>query len=132
MRSHCSRSTRARTSSSTARAPASGAGLFEAASDRNIFAIGVDSDQAKLAPDRPILTSAIKRVDNAVFQTIEQAQNGQFPGGQVVEFGLKENGLGLASFGRFDDQVPQEVKDQIEEARQGIIDGEITIPEAPQ
>ncbi len=113
-------------------AGASGAGLFEAASDRNIFAIGVDSDQAKLAPDRPILTSAIKRVDNAVFQTIEQAQNGQFPGGQVVEFGLKENGLGLASFGRFDDQVPQEVKDQIEEARQGIIDGEITIPEAPQ
>ena len=113
-------------------AGASGAGLFEAASDEQIFAIGVDSDQARLAPDRPILTSAIKRVDNAVFQTIEQAQNGQFPGGQVVEFGLKEEGIALAPFGRFDDQVPQEVKDRIDEARQGIIDGEITIPEAPQ
>ena len=113
-------------------AGASGAGLFEAATDGNIFAIGVDSDQAKLAPDSPILTSALKRVDNAVFQTIEQTQNGEFPGGQVVEFGLAEDGLGLAPFGRFDDQVPQEVKDQIEESRQGIIDGEITIPEAPQ
>ena len=113
-------------------AGASGAGLFEAATDEKIFAIGVDSDQAKLAPSAPILTSALKRVDNAVFQTIEQAQNGEFPGGQVVEFGLKEDGLALAPFGRFEDQVPQPVKDRIVEARQGIIDGEITIPEAPQ
>ena len=113
-------------------AGASGAGLFEAATDEKAFAIGVDSDQAKLEPEAPILTSALKRVDNAVFQTIEQAQNGEFPGGQVVEYGLEEDGIALASFGRFDDQVPQEVKDRIEESRQGIIDGEITIPEAPQ
>ena len=113
-------------------AGASGAGLFEAATDEKAFAIGVDSDQAKLEPEAPILTSALKRVDNAVFQTIEQAQNGEFPGGQVVEFGLEEDGIALASFGRFDDQVPQEVKDRIEESRQGIIDGEITIPQAPQ
>ena len=113
-------------------AGASGAGLFEAATDETAFAIGVDSDQAKLEPEAPILTSALKRVDNAVFQTIEQAQNGEFPGGQVVEFGLEEDGIALASFGRFDDQVPQEVKDRIDESRQGIIDGEITIPEAPQ
>ena len=113
-------------------AGASGAGLFEAATDGKIFAIGVDSDQAKIDTKSPILTSALKRVDNAVFQTTEQAQNGEFPGGQVVELGLAEDGLALASFGRFDDQVPQAVKDQIKEARQGIIDGEITIPEAPQ
>lgn len=113
-------------------AGASGAGLFEAATDEQIFAIGVDSDQARIVPDAPILTSALKRVDNAVFQTTEQAQNGEFPGGQVVEFGLAEDGLALAPFGRFDDQVPQPVKDRIDEARQGIIDGEIAIPEAPQ
>lgn len=112
-------------------AGASGAGLFEAAGDRNIFAIGVDSDQARLVPSAPILTSAIKRVDNAVFQTIEQAQNGEFPGGQVVEFGLEEKGIALAPFGRFDDQVPQQVKDRIDEARQGIINGEVEIPETP-
>ncbi len=70
-------------------------------------------------------------MDNAVFQTIEQAQNGEFPGGQVVEFGLEEKGIALAPFGRFDNQVPQQVKDRIDEVRQGIINGEVEIPEAP-
>ena len=112
-------------------AGASGAGLFEAATDEKVFAIGVDSDQARIVPDAPILTSALKRVDNAVFQAIEQAQNGQFPGGEVVELGLKEDGIALAPFGRFDAQVPQPVKDRVEEARQGIINGEVKIPEAP-
>jgi len=109
-------------------AGATGAGLFDAATDEEIFAIGVDSDQAELVPDAPILTSALKRVDNAVFQTIEQAENGEFPGGQTVEFGVENGGLALAEFGRFDDQVPQEVKDQIEEAEQGIRSGDIEVP----
>ena len=111
---------------------ATGAGLFEAASEQDIFAIGVDSNQAELNPDAPILTSMVKRVDNAVFQTTEAARNGEFPGGEVQTFGLEDDGVGLAPYGRFDDQVPQEVKDQVDEARQGIIDGEIEVPDAPQ
>ena len=111
---------------------ATGAGLFEAASEQDIFAVGVDSNQAELNPDAPILTSMVKRVDNAVFQTTEAARNGEFPGGEVQEFGLEDEGVALAPYGRFDDQVPQEVKDQIDEARQGIIDGEIEVPDAPQ
>jgi basic membrane protein A len=111
---------------------ATGAGLFEAASEQDIFAIGVDSNQAELNPDAPILTSMVKRVDNAVFQTTQSARNGEFPGGEVQTFGLEDDGVGLAPYGRFDDQVPQEVKDQVDEARQGIIDGEIEVPDAPQ
>ncbi|MDP8949665.1 MAG: BMP family ABC transporter substrate-binding protein [Actinomycetota bacterium] len=111
---------------------ATGAGLFEAASEQKIFAIGVDSDQAKSFPEAPILTSVIKRVDNAVFQTTEQAKNGNFPGGKVVEFGLDDKGISLAPFGRFEDQVPQNVKDEVEKARQGIIDGKIKVPTEPQ
>ncbi|MGB3634343.1 MAG: BMP family ABC transporter substrate-binding protein, partial [Rubrobacteraceae bacterium] len=111
---------------------ATGAGLFEAATEENIFAIGVDSDQAKLNKDAPILTSMVKRVDNAVFQTTEQARNGEFPGGEVQEFGLEDEGVSLAPFGEFDGQVPQEVKDQVDQARQDIIDGEIDVPDAPQ
>ncbi len=110
---------------------ATGAGLFEAASEQNIFAIGVDSDQAKLNPDAPILTSVVKRVDNAVFQTIEAARNGNFPGGEVREFGLEDNGISLAPFGRFDDVVPQNVKDQVDQARKSIIDGETEVPSEP-
>lgn len=110
---------------------ATGAGLFEAASEQNIFAIGVDSDQAQLNPEAPILTSVVKRVDTAVFETIEAARNGNFPGGEVREFGLEDNGIGLAPFRRFDDMVPQEVKDQVDQARQSIIDGETQVPSEP-
>jgi basic membrane protein A len=109
-----------------------GAGLFDAAKDKKIFAIGVDSDQAKLVPDAPILTSVVKRVDNAVYQTIIDANEGNFPGGEVIDLGLKEDGLSLAPFGRFEDDVPQEVKDQVDEAEQGIIDGDIKVPDTPQ
>jgi basic membrane protein A len=111
---------------------ATGAGLFEAAQQESIFAIGVDSDQAQLFPEAPILTSVVKRVDNAVFQTVEAAANGEFPGGEVREFGLEDEGISLAPFGEFDGDVPQEVKDAVEEARQGIIAGEIEVPEEPQ
>lgn len=111
---------------------ATGAGLFDVASEESFFAIGVDSDQAALVPDAPILTSVVKRVDNAVYNTIEQSNNGEFPGGEVVEFGLEDGGLSLAEFGEFDELVPQEVKDEIDAAEQGIIDGEIEVPDAPQ
>ena len=109
-----------------------GAGLFDAAKDKGIFAIGVDSDQAKLVPDAPILTSVVKRVDNAVYQTIQDANDGNFPGGEVIDLGLKEKGLSLAPFGRFEGDVPQEVKDEVKKAQQGIISGDIKVPDTPQ
>jgi basic membrane protein A len=111
---------------------ATGAGLFEAAGEKSIFAIGVDADQAKLFPDAPILTSVVKRVDNAVFQTIEQTRGGGFPGGKVVEFGLDDKGISLAPFGRFDGDVPQNVKDEVNSAQQGIINGDIKVPDKVQ
>ena len=109
-----------------------GAGLFDAAKDKGIFAIGVDSDQAKLVPDAPILTSVVKRVDNAVYQTIQDANDGDFPSGEVIAFGLKEKGISLAPFGRFEDDVPQEVKDEVKKAQQAIISGDIKVPDTPQ
>jgi basic membrane protein A len=109
-----------------------GAGLFDAAKEKKIFAIGVDLNQAELFPDAPILTSVIKRVDNSVFQTIKEASEDKFPGGEVVEFGLDDKGISLAPFGRFDKDVPQKVKDEVEKAKQGIIDGDIKVPSSPQ
>ncbi|MDP9480744.1 MAG: BMP family ABC transporter substrate-binding protein [Actinomycetota bacterium] len=107
-----------------------GTGLFDAAKQEKIFAIGVDLDQAKLFPDSPILTSVVKRVDNAVYQTIDSVSKGGQPKGTTVDRGLKEKGISLAPFGRFDDQVPQEVKDQVDQAREGIINGDIKVPDA--
>ena len=109
-----------------------GAGLFDAAKQEKIFAIGVDLDQAELFPESPILTSVVKRVDNAVYQTIKGVSEGEQPKGTTVDRGLKEGGISLAPFGRFDDVVPQEVKDEVDKAREGIINGDIKVPDKPQ
>jgi len=79
-----------------------GVGLFKEANDlkkkdpsREIWAIGVDSDQANMGPD-VVLTSALKRVDNAVIDVSTKAKDGNFPGGKVALYGLAEDGVGLS------------------------------------
>ena len=109
-----------------------GTGLFDAANQEKIFAIGVDLDQAKLFPKDPILTSVVKRVDNAVYQTIDDVSKGEKPKGTTVDRGLKEKGISLAPFGRFDKDVPQKVKDEVDTARNDIIAGDIKVPDTPQ
>jgi basic membrane protein A len=106
-----------------------GRGLFEAAAEEDIFAIGVDTDQAKRFKDSPILTSVIKRVDVAVRDTIVEAAGRDAPRGATVDRGLKEKGISLAPYGRFDGDVPQEVKEAVDGARQDIISGKIKVPD---
>jgi basic membrane protein A len=101
-----------------------GLGALDAANERGVWGIGVDADQSHLGEH--ILTSAMKRVDQAVFATIEAVVNGEFTGGGVTVFGLAEDGVGL---GEISPVVPQEMLDQVDNVRQQIVDGEIEIPE---
>jgi len=71
-----------------------GVGVIQAAVDAGIFAIGVDSNQNHLAPGR-ILTSMLKRVDVAAYQTMKDAMQGDFATG-VRNLGLAEGGVGWA------------------------------------
>jgi basic membrane protein A len=71
-----------------------GLGVIEAAKERGRLAIGVDSNQNGVAPGF-VLTSMIKRVDNAIYREIQAALSGGFHGG-VVELGLAEEGVGFA------------------------------------
>jgi basic membrane protein A len=77
-----------------------------------------------------ILTSVMKNMDVAVRDVSLAAADDSFEGG--TNLGTLENdGVAIAPFHDFEDQVPQEVKDRLEELRQGIIDGEIvTSPDA--
>jgi basic membrane protein A len=101
-----------------------GLGALDAAAEQGVWGIGVDADQAHLGDH--ILTSALKRVDEAVFQSIEKLVNGETVGGGVTVFGLAEDGVGL---GEVSPDVDQSLIDQVEEQRQRIIDGEVEIPE---
>ena len=88
--------------------------------------VWVDTDGCVSVPDACdlFLTSVQKKMDNAVFDTIEGAVNGEFEGG-LYSGTLENDGVGIADFHEFDDAVPQDVKDRVDELRQQIIDGDI-------
>jgi len=78
-----------------------GLGVLDAAKERNVWGIGVDADQSYLGPE--VLTSAMKRVDTSVYDTIKQVLAGTFAGGTNTVFDLRNNGVGL---GKVSPKVP--------------------------
>ena len=112
-------------------AGASGAGLFNAAVKAQKFAIGVDSDQYLTAsPEQQpwILTSMLKRVDVATYNAIKQTGEGSFVTGPQV-FGLAEDGLDYSKSNT--EALTQDIIDQVDAAKQDIIDGKIVVPDDP-
>ncbi|MDH4140581.1 MAG: BMP family ABC transporter substrate-binding protein [Coriobacteriia bacterium] len=114
-----------------AAAGAVGLGTIQACQEQGALFIGVDADQYVTVPDSGdvMLSSVVKRVDTAVYETIKSVVEGDFQGGENVFFGLKEGGMALAPYHDFENAVPQEIKDAVEEANQAIIDGTITVPD---
>jgi basic membrane protein A len=100
-----------------------GLGALSAAADEGVWGVGVDRDQADLGSH--ILTSAVKRVDVSVFDTIKAVQDGTFKGGEDATFNLANDGVAV---GTTSSEVPQELLDEIDGLKQQIIDGEITVP----
>lgn len=101
-----------------------GLGALSAAADKKVWGVGVDRDQSDLGAH--ILTSAVKRVDVSVFDTIKDAKDGTFTGGEDKVFNLANDGVGL---GKISDQVPQELVDEVDGLKQQIIDGTIKVPD---
>jgi basic membrane protein A len=114
-----------------AAAGGSGTGVFQAAAASSKRAIGVDSDQYETVGDpalQPvIMTSVLKRVDNAVEAFIGDYVGGSVEGGTDIVSDLSTDGVGLATSGGFIDDIA----DQVDEYKQQIVDGEITVPETP-
>jgi basic membrane protein A len=100
-----------------------GLGALTAAKQRKVWGIGVDADQSFLGEF--VLTSALKRVDAAVFETIESVVDDRWQGGRNLTFGLKQDGVGLATI---NSKVPKEDRDALEQVEERIRSGEITVP----
>ena len=104
-----------------------GLGVFQAAKEKGKLAIGVDSDQQHLAPG-VILTSMVKDVDVAVFNTIKDVGEGKFQGGRAQVLGLAEGGVHYV----YDDAnkalIPDDVHKKVEALREQIIAGTIQVP----
>src|SRR5204863_6547737 len=101
-----------------------GLGVIKAAQQAGQLVIGVDSDQAHVAP-KNVLTSMVKHVDVAVYQGVKDVLEGKFSGGDVV-LGLKEGGVGLAPIGA--GMAPPEAIADVEKLRAAIVEGKIKAP----
>ncbi len=106
-------------------AGATGLGVIRAVADAGKLAIGVDSNQNGLAPGH-VLTSMLKRVDVAAYQTLKDAMDGKFTAG-VVTLGLAEGGVDWAQDEHNADLVSRGVRAAIERAKADIIAGRITV-----
>lgn len=101
-----------------------GVGVIEAAKEANKFAIGVDRDQAYLAPNN-VLTSALKLVNVAVEKVSEDAMNGQKIGGKTYTYGLKDGAVGIPTTNK---NLSPAVYDAAMKLEDKIKDGSIVVP----
>ena len=100
-----------------------GLGVIDGCKENGIWAIGVDSDQSPLAPET-ILTSALKRVDNACYDATKKAILGTLEGG-VATYDLAAGGVDIAPT---TDNLSKDVLEKIEKAKKDIIAGDLVVP----
>lgn len=114
----------------------SGLGAFDAVEQKGrdsngaarAYVIGVDSNQNGVKPGF-VLTSMVKRVDNAVYEVVKEVKEGRFQGGFHV-FGLDKDGVAY-SLDEFNKQlIPKEVIDKVEAAKKKIVAGDIVVTDA--
>ena len=67
----------------------------------------------------------VKRVDTAVIDVSQRAMDGNFPGGEIVEFGLEEDGVGIAES---QDNLSEEVLAEVDECKEKIDSGDFEVP----
>jgi basic membrane protein A and related proteins len=108
-------------------AGSTGDGAILTATQSGYWAIGIGTDQyvtlfgsGSVAGAGRLLSSAMKRVDNATFAAISDVISGTFTSGHVI-YGVANQGVDLAPFHETDLLVPQNVRDAIDRVRQGIV-----------
>lgn len=107
-----------------------GLGVISAAKEKGVYAIGVDSDQDDIA-EGSVLTSMIKRVDQAVYQTIKDLKDGAFTSGEKM-YDLKAGGVGVSEMRFTKDKVGEANLAKLKEISDKIVSGEIVVPKTPE
>lgn len=105
-----------------------GEGVFEAAEEQGMYAIGVDTDQRHINPEA-IVASMVKEVGKSIYETIENIQKDEIEKGKVVRYGLAEDGVGMG-YGSDDmvQYVTEDMKKELEDIKSKILSGEIEVP----
>jgi len=106
-------------------AGAVGDGVIEAVKEKNKMAVGVDRDQNYLAP-KNVITSSMKRVDNAIFNVVSDLAKGNFKGGTTISYGLKDGAVDVAP--TTSKMIPAELMKEVSDLKPKIADGKIKVP----
>lgn len=113
-----------------------GVGIFEAAKEAGKIAIGSDTDQSLLFAEsdpekaQTIMTSSLKRVDISLVHAYELYKEGNVPYGTCEHVGLDKDCVGIIDNDIYRSYVSDEAAKEIEQAKQDIIDGKITVSSA--
>jgi basic membrane protein A len=104
-------------------------GILEAAKEADKLAFGVDSDQAGLNPDLAdyIPTSALKNVGAGLARAIKLDLEGNLPYGESETPGFAEGGVELLEDAHYEEMVPQEIRDKIDEIQEKLANNEIEV-----
>lgn len=106
-------------------AGAVGDGVIEAVKEKDKMAVGVDRDQNYLAP-KNVITSSMKRIDNAIYNVVKDFNGGVFKGGTTIEYGLKDGAVDVAP--TTSKMVPAILLEEVAKIKKNIVAGKIKIP----
>lgn len=113
-----------------------GLGVLDAAKEKGVYSIGVDSDQAIILEENDpelaasISTSMLKKVDNTVYNAIVAAVNGSLPIGEFESVGLKEDTVGIAINKYTEAIFTEEQLAEIADLKESVASGEIVVESA--
>ncbi|MFQ3543272.1 BMP family protein [Halobacillus rhizosphaerae] len=115
---------------------ATGNGVFSQAKDikkndpdKDVWVIGVDRDQydeGQIGDNNVTLTSMVKRVDVAVQDVANQAMEGNFPGGKVLEYGLDDDAISIARTNK--DALTDDILSAVDKWKEKIVNGDVEVP----
>ena len=103
-----------------------GTGAIKACEERGKLAMGAAADQNNLAPDT-VVCSDMYSFGDVLLYIVGNAVDGKFENG-IRSYGFAEGIVNLAPYHSFEDRIPQDVKDEIENLKQQMIDGSLVIP----
>lgn len=113
----------------------SGLGVIDAATQTGNYVIGVDSDQAEALKDSQpemaevVITSAIKNIPQNALYIVQKAVDGEVNYGEKEFYGLKEGAVGLAENEFYQELMSDEARQEIEDLKQKVMDGELELTE---
>ena len=101
-----------------------GVGMIQAAAENGVYAIGFATDQRDVAPGT-VLTSVLEGIDNSMVVLVDMLLKDELKGG-MLRPGMAD---GVFKLGPYDDQVPQEVREEVAQAQEAIAAGEVEVTE---